>query len=213
MYCSKCGSTIAETVTVCPVCGQSQVVGYVPATQPLVQPTGPAEVTPHWQPGPVVAYAGFWLRFVAHILDGLIIGLPVVIVVLIIVLSSGFGALVHGIPNPSEPPDPDAVATALGAGFFVGIGFIILLAFIGSWLYYALFESSSWQATPGKKVLNIFVTDINGAPVTFGRASGRYFAKFITQLIPLGIGYMLAGLTERKQALHDMIASTLVLRR
>jgi uncharacterized RDD family membrane protein YckC len=213
VYCSKCGSTIAETVAVCPVCGQSQVAVYAPVAPPLVQPSGPAEVTPHWQPAPVVAYAGFWLRFVAHILDGLIIGLPVVIVVMIIALSSGFGAFMHGIPNPPNPPDPDEVASALGAAFFVGIGFIVLVAFVGSWLYYALFESSSWQATPGKKVLNIFVTDINGAPVSFGRASGRYFSKFITQLIPLGIGYMLAGLTERKQALHDMIASTLVLRR
>ena len=213
MYCSKCGSTIAETVTVCPVCGQSQASGYASVVPPLVQPMGPAQVTPHWQPAPVVAYAGFWLRFVAHILDGLIIGLPVVIVVMIIVLSSGFGAFFHNLPNPPNPPDSDEVASTLGAAFFVGIGLIVLVAFLGSWLYYALFESSSWQATPGKKVLNIFVTDMNGAPVSFGRATGRYFSKFVTQLIPLGIGYMLAGLTERKQALHDMIASTLVLRR
>jgi len=195
------------------VCGQSQVAGYASIAPPLVQPAGPAQVTPHWQPAPVVAYAGFWLRFVAHILDGLIIGLPVVIVVMIIVLSSGFGAFLHNLPNPPNPPDPDEVASTLGAAFFVGIGLIVLVAFLGSWLYYALFESSSWQATPGKKVLNIFVTDMNGAPVSFGRATGRYFSKFVTQLIPLGIGYMLAGLTERKQALHDMIASTLVLRR
>jgi uncharacterized RDD family membrane protein YckC len=189
------------------------VAGYASIAPPLVPPTGPAQVTPHWQPAPVVAYAGFWLRFVAHILDGLIIGLPVVIVVMIIFLSSGFGAFLHNLPNPPNPPDPDEVASTLGAAFFVGIGLIVLVAFLGSWLYYALFESSSWQATPGKKVLNIFVTDINGAPVSFGRATGRYFSKFVTQLIPLGIGYMLAGLTERKQALHDMIASTLVLRR
>jgi uncharacterized RDD family membrane protein YckC len=195
------------------VCGQSQAAGYAPSAPLLVQPAGPAQVTPHWQPAPVVAYAGFWLRFVAHILDGLIIGLPVVIVVMIIVLSSGFGAFLHNLPNPPNPPDPDEVASTLGAAFFVGIGLIVLVAFLGSWLYYALFESSSWQATPGKKVLNIFVTDINGAPVSFGRATGRHFSKFVTQLIPLGIGYMLAGLTERKQALHDMIASTLVLRR
>ena len=213
MYCSKCGSAIAETVSVCPVCGQSQAAAYGTIAPPLVQPTGPAQVTPHWQPAPSTAYAGFWLRVVAHILDGLIIGLPFVIIVIILVLTSGLGAFVHGVPNPPDPPDPDEVASALGAAFFVGIGVMVLVAVVGSWLYYALFESSSWQATPGKKVLNIFVTDINGAPVSFGRATGRYFSKFVTQLIPLGIGYMLAGLTERKQALHDMIASTLVLRR
>ncbi len=212
MYCSKCGSTIAETVTFCPVCGQSQAAGYAPIQPPLLQPSGPAEVTAHWQPMPVVAYAGFWLRFVAHILDGLIIGLPVTIVVMILVLSSGFGSFIKNLPNAPDDPT-EAFGNAVGAAFFVGIGLIVLVALLGSWLYYALFESSSWQATPGKKVLNIFVTDINGAPVSFGRATGRYFSKYITQLIPLLIGFILAGLTERKQALHDMIASTLVLRR
>lgn len=56
------------------------------------------------------------------------------------------------------------------------------------------------------------MTDLNGARVTFGRATGRHFAKLITGLIPLGVGFMLAGLTERRQALHDMIAGCLVLR-
>ena len=58
----------------------------------------------------------------------------------------------------------------------------------------------------------VIVTDMDGNRITFGRASGRYFAKIISGLIPLGIGYILAGVTEKKQALHDMIASCLVLR-
>jgi uncharacterized RDD family membrane protein YckC len=185
-----------------------------PATSPLFQPTGPAEVTPHWQPAPVVAYAGFWLRFVAALLDGFIIGVPVGIVFVIAILSTGFGAFLKNFPNPPTPPDPgEAVAAALGAAFFIGLGIFALLLGVGQWLYFAGFESSSWQATPGKKVLNLAVTDLTGARVSFGRATGRYFAKFVTQLIPLEIGYILAGITERKQALHDMIASTLVLRR
>ncbi len=214
MYCSKCGSTIAETVTVCPVCGQPQGAGFAAVAPPLLQPTGPAMVTPHWQPAPVVTYAGFWLRLVAHLLDGLIIGVPVVIAVFIFLLSTGFGTFLHNLPNPPNPPDPEeAIASAFGAAFVAGIIVVALLSVIGSWLYYAGFESSSWQATPGKKVLNLAVTDLTGARVSFGRATGRYFAKFVTQMIPLGIGYILAGITERKQALHDMIASTLVLRR
>lgn len=213
MYCSKCGSVIAETVSVCPVCGQPQGTGFVPPAPPLLQPTGQAVVTPHWQPAPVVAYAGFWLRFVAYLLDSLILGVPVVIVVMIVVLSTGFGAFLHNFPNPSNPPNPDEVANALGASFVLGIIFIGLLAVIGTWLYYAGFEGSSWQATPGKKVLNLYVTDMTGARISFGRATGRFFAKIVTELIPLKIGYILAGITERKQALHDMIASTLVLRR
>ena len=213
MYCSKCGSVIAETVIVCPVCGQPQGTGFAQPTPPLLQPTGPPVVTPHWQPAPVVAYAGFWLRFVAWLLDGLILGVPTAIIILIIVLSTGFGTFLHNLPNAPNPPNPDEVANALGAGFILAIIMVSLLAVIGKWLYFAGFESSSWQATPGKKVLNLAVTDLTGARVSFGRATGRFFAKIVTNLIPLGIGYILAGITERKQALHDMIASTLVLRR
>ncbi len=210
MYCSKCGSTIAETVTVCPVCGQPQGTGIPLPPPPLLQPAGPAHVTPDWQPAPVVAYAGFWLRFVASLLDGFILGVPVGIAIVIMILSSGFSTFLHNFPNPPDPPDP---SEAFGVALAIGIGVFILLAIVGNWLYYACFESSKWQGTPGKKVLNIAVTDLTGGRITFGRASGRFFAKFITRLIPLGIGFILAGITERKQALHDMIASTLVLRR
>ena len=211
MYCSKCGSTIAETVTVCPVCGQPQGAGLAAVAPPLVPPVGPPMVTPHWQPAPVVAYAGFWLRAVAHLLDGLIIGVPVMILLVIIFLSTGAaGAIFKNFP---DGPTDEAAGAAFGIAFFSAIASFAVLAVIGTWLYYAGFESSSWQATPGKKVLNLYVTDLTGARVSFGRSTGRYFAKFVTQLIPLGIGYALAGLTERKQALHDMIASTLVLRR
>jgi uncharacterized RDD family membrane protein YckC len=61
-------------------------------------------------------------------------------------------------------------------------------------------------------VMSLVVTDLNGNRISFARASGRFFAKIISGLIPLGIGYILAGVTEKKQALHDMIASCLVLR-
>ncbi|HEX5422129.1 MAG TPA: RDD family protein, partial [Candidatus Acidoferrales bacterium] len=70
-----------------------------------------------------------------------------------------------------------------------------------------------YQGTPGKLALGLFVTDMEGKRVTFARASGRFFAKIITGLIPLFIGYIMAGFTAKKQALHDMIASCLVLRR
>jgi len=65
----------------------------------------------------------------------------------------------------------------------------------------------------GKQALGLYVTDGEVNRITFGRASGGFFAKIITGLIPLGIGYIMAGFTEKKQALHDMIAGCLVLRR
>ena len=82
-----------------------------------------------------------------------------------------------------------------------------------TWLYHALLESSEWQATVGKRVLGLVVTDMAGQRVSFGRSTGRHFGKIITNLVPAFIGYLLAGFTEKKQALHDMIAGCLVLRR
>jgi len=78
-----------------------------------------------------------------------------------------------------------------------------------AWLYFALMESSSKQATLGKMALSIIVTDMNGNRLTFGRATGRYFGKIISGMI-LMIGYIMAGFTEKKQALHDIIAGCLV---
>jgi len=89
---------------------------------------------------------------------------------------------------------------------------LILIRTVLNWLYYALLESSAWQATLGKKALGLEVTDLEGRRISFGRATGRFFAKMISALI-LWIGFIMAGFTEKKQALHDMIAGTLVIRK
>jgi uncharacterized RDD family membrane protein YckC len=130
-----------------------------------------------------------------------------VILLIPLFILTGAGAALSRIG--SDEDINDNVGAFLGIGFVLGfIGIIIVV----SWLYYALSESSSWQATLGKKMLHLKVTDMTGQPISFGRASGRFFARIVTKLIPLGIGYMLAGFTEKKQAIHDMIASCLVLR-
>ena len=101
-------------------------------------------------------------------------------------------------------------------GIFLIIGLIFLAATVSlvvTWLYHALMESSEWQATVGKKVLGLVVTDMAGQRVSFGRLTGRHFGKIITNMIPMFIGYIMAGFTERKQSIHDMIAGCLVLRR
>jgi uncharacterized RDD family membrane protein YckC len=59
--------------------------------------------------------------------------------------------------------------------------------------------------------LGIRVTDLDGGRISFGRATGRYFGKILSGLI-LGIGFLMAAFTERKQALHDLLAGTLVVR-
>ena len=228
MFCSKCGSPNPEGSAFCSTCGQQLsgspaqnvppaanspqgTYGSSPAQAAVppqaATPAGQPGVSPHWRPAPPTLYAGFWLRVVAHIVDSVILGVPFGIAFVLFLVFGGLGTAIHGVQEGGEP-NPAFVA------FLVVFCIIFaVVAIVGSWLYYAYFESSPWQATPGKKILNLFVTDLNANPVSFGRASGRYFAKIITGLIPLGIGYILAGITEKKQALHDMIASCLVLRR
>jgi uncharacterized RDD family membrane protein YckC len=143
-------------------------------------------------------YAGFWKRFAAAILDGLILTIPQIIINMIGV---AFGAMV-GAGGGS--PEEQQVAAALASVFItLPLGLIL---YIG---YFAGMESSSLQATLGKLALGIKVTDLDGDRVTFLRATGRTLGKIVSQMICF-IGYIMAGFTERKQALHDMMASCLV---
>jgi uncharacterized RDD family membrane protein YckC len=213
MYCSKCGNTLAAGTAFCQACGSpvSSATSAFPAPGGSVTPAvagGIAQtgVSPHWLPAPTRAYAGFWLRLLAHLIDGAITGIVLCALLIPLALATGLGGALKGI-HPGAEPDP-----AIIFAFVSSLWILILAGILGSWLYYAYCESSEWQATPGKKVLNVIVTDLNGNRVSFGRASGRFFAKMISGLIPLGIGYIMAGFTEKKQALHDMIASCLVLR-
>ncbi len=103
--------------------------------------------------------------------------------------------------NGSDPEAIQGVAGLLGQ----------LIGVVLTWLYCAMMESSSKQATLGKMAVGIRVTDVRGQRISFGRATGRHFGKIISAL-SLFIGYMMAGWTQRKQALHDMMADTLVVR-
>jgi uncharacterized RDD family membrane protein YckC len=137
-------------------------------------------------------YAGFWRRVIAYFIDAIVIW--VVLGVLIGIMAVAGDTLVS---------DDGAVNPAL---------FLLYpLILVGIWLYFALMESSASQATLGKMALSIKVTDLEGRRIGFGRATGRWFGKFISGAI-LYIGFMMAGWTAKKQALHDMMAGTLVVR-
>ena len=136
--------------------------------------------------GTTSMYAGFWRRFAAVILDGLIIG--VVMVPLTLAVGDG---------------DTYAEASRSAAGSSIST--------VITWLYYALMESSAKQATLGKMALGIIVTDMEGRRIGFGKATGRHFAKILSALI-LGIGFLMVAFTQRKQGLHDILAGTLVIR-
>lgn len=154
-----------------------------------------------------VKYAGFWLRFVAYLIDyfilqfvGFVLALPFV------------GAIIFSALNIAASGDFNE-QTIMGIGGIVGAGVTLgLLTLVAGWLYYALMESSKTQGTLGKMALGLQVTDLEGNRIGFGRATGRYFGKIISRMI-LYIGFILAGLTEKKQALHDMMAGCLVIRK
>jgi uncharacterized RDD family membrane protein YckC len=203
MFCSVCGGEVQTTDRFCPKCGQT-----VSFAAPAAYAAQPGVAAP---PMAAHRYAGFWLRFVAYLIDSLIVGVPTgIIIVIFIAMMGGITAFHFRLPdNPN--PDPAQVMALLASmlGFFTIIGVCSLAI---SWLYFASMESSERQATLGKSVLALRVTDKNGMRLTFGHATGRYFSKIITGLVPLAIGWILAGLTEKKQALHDFIAGTLVWR-
>jgi uncharacterized RDD family membrane protein YckC len=106
------------------------------------------------------------------------------------------------------------VFAAAGAGETATVTAVILiygLILPLNWLYFAIMESSGWQATLGKQALNLVVTGESGERIGFGRATGRYFAKILSLLTFL-VGFFMVGWTQRKQGLHDLIAGTLVYR-
>jgi uncharacterized RDD family membrane protein YckC len=143
-------------------------------------------------------YAGFWLRFVAWLIDAILLA-----------TAGFFLTFTFGFQNQMFMPRRGGPIPFFYMGIFSFQG--ILKLAIG-WLYFALMEASQFQGTLGKMALGLVVTDMGGQRISFGRATGRYFGKYISSLT-ICIGYIMAGFTQQKQALHDMMANCLVLRK
>jgi len=228
LQCEKCGNPLAEGASACEHCGSAVPSAPHAASEPeppsvtvLIEPGAgvwaPApeaaaqeEVSsasvPSWSAAPaaaapaasvsisqsafVASFAGFWRRFVAYWIDWFIF-----------FSIELFIAAARGIPlSARQQPEPAELAKGL------------LINLLVVWLYSATMECSPWQATIGKRAMDIYVTDQKGRRLGFGQASGRYFGKIISALI-LGIGFFMIAFTERKQALHDLLAGCLVVRR
>ena len=138
-----------------------------------------------------VVPAGFVRRWAALFLDGFILAIPVGILAVIAAVPMGL------FSSHSE------TAGAMVQGVYY------LLHFIIAPLYYAGLESSTHQATLGKRALGIKVTDNDGRRLSFGHALGRWFAASLSYLT-FYVGFLMAAFTERKRALHDIVAGTLV---
>jgi len=211
MFCSRCGIRVVEGNRFCQACGQ-EVGGAVSAPAVITgAASSPIAGTAHVSAP--LQYAGFWVRFVAFFIDGLILGIPFwIIVAAFIAMFGGLGVMLHRFPQNSAPTDPREFM-ALLAPFFMALFLGWLVFMILEWLYFAGMESSARQATLGKSVMSLRVTNYEGQRISFGHATGRYFSKLVSRLVPFGIGYIMAGFTEKKQALHDFIAATLVLKK
>jgi len=174
-----------EECRVCPRCGLELPGSASPGTHDR-----PVSSTIEEQPLPVsLCYAGFWRRVVAYLVDRFLLGAVNLALCLFYIFMSGIDWQGDGLRIVS-------LTSAL-------FGFLL------KWLYFTVAESSSMQATLGKALIGIKVTDEQGSRISLGRANGRYWAKILSALT-FGIGFIMAGFTQRKQALHDLLARTLV---
>lgn len=133
-------------------------------------------------------HASFWGRFGAWIADQIITA-PVYYILMILIAAAY--------------PEFDQAEVEL-ATFSAATGLF--------WIYFASFNSSSWQATPGKRLFGYKVTDLKGGQIDFATATKQHFATILSA-IPLFVGFLMIIWTKRKQGLHDMLAKTIVIKR
>jgi uncharacterized RDD family membrane protein YckC len=219
-FCNKCGAQNSTGAQFCSRCGAPANPVAAPGSAPVgsnapagssyaspgagaIPPLQNAGATysagtqyPTYAAAAGVRYGGFWMRVVAAIVDSIILRV-VVAPVSLIFGGLGMASRMSGLPHR-------------GIGLLGG-GVTLFLLLFGSWLYEAFMESSSYQATLGKMIFGMKVTDLSGNRISFERATGRHFAKYLSGII-LGIGYIMVGFTDRKQGLHDILAGTLVRR-
>ncbi len=184
------------------------------SAEPLSEPPAPPLSTPCAPPAPAVSsptavpstpavpqpsvrYAGFWRRFWAVLLDGLLLFAAGIAADSLMRAAAGVSITPIWKESSGGTPPYNCMETCVG----------ILIG----WGYAASLESSEKQATLGKMALRIRVSDLAGRRISFARATGRHFAQ-IFDVLTLFVGYAMAGFTRRKQALHDKIAGTLVVR-
>ena len=211
LYCNKCGAPNAAEAQFCSRCGTAlnpAVSASAPNFTPAPVPVAGGALSYAAAPAVGVGYGGFWIRVVALIIDEIIVHVATAPLAILLGLG-GFGLLGgfsrHGLsPDDFGHWDPELLRLYILGGFS-----LFTLRTAGRWLYEALMTSSSYQATLGKMIFGMKVTDLYGNRISFARATGRYFAKLLSGMI-LGIGFLMVAFTERKQGLHDMLAGTLV---
>ena len=191
MKCNKCGLDVPSSYLKCPSCSfvfpkSVGVSGHSPVQPITAQSTQYVSGASNIPAG--LALASISSRFAAILIDGLLIIIPA-------------GLLGAAIGLWGTFFDDSESTTALKAQM---VGYLVWI------LYEAVFLSGPWMATPGKKLLSIKVVDLKGNPISFWRAVGRSAGQFLSSIF--FIGYIMAFFTKDKQALHDLMAGTLVIK-
>lgn len=213
MDCPQCLMSIIDVeAKFCPHCGedlvkhrvelQKELLKKANETQPeLIEEFTETSATPgeavtlnDREPNSFV-YAGFWIRAVALLIDA------VLLQALYFITLAPF-VIVIGILAANIPP---LVAMQ------IGVVFVVTLAALLQWMWFTIGESSAWQATPGKKILGLKVARVDGERVSFGTANKRYWSR-IASTLPAFAGYLMVGVSAKKQGIHDRIAKTVVVK-
>jgi len=201
MFCPKCGKETDASGKYCQWCGTDIEI---------IAPKAVMNVELEEEENPLTGdYAGLGRRVVAFFIDAIML-------LIFLAIAAAFFSLIQGVKYfyyITVQRAPIAVLTEAGtpeAALGPIIASLGVLIIIIPWLYFAGFECSRGQATPGKTLMRIVVTDKEGNRISFARATLRHFAKFISTLI-IFIGFIMIGLTKKRQGLHDRIAGCLVL--
>lgn len=187
MFCPRCGTRNPDGSRNCTLCGEGLQQGVA-----AVDPGRLAGHTPERQglhAGLPPVYGGFWRRFFAFLLDSLVLFFPLATL-----------RVLYGLDMTGEWR-PESTAWWI----------ISCLEVVVSWLYGVLLISGPARGTLGQQVMALQVTRLHGERVSFGLATWRYLAQFLT-LLTLGFGYLMQVFTPRRQALHDLVSATVVVR-
>jgi uncharacterized RDD family membrane protein YckC len=201
-FCTQCGAKISGDAQFCTVCGRPLIPAPAPGGRSA--PSLPPQVVAILRDGTGhPAYAGFWARASAYSID----------YTLVSVVTTAFLLVIFRMLGISLIPMGEGLGDSSGSmSMFGQIVILELVDIVTTGIYFAWMESSIWQATLGKRMLGIRVTDLGGRRISFARASGRYLAKLVSSLA-FCVGFMMAAFTEKKQALHDIMAGTLVVKK
>jgi uncharacterized RDD family membrane protein YckC len=174
-----------------------------PPSTPAVYSPPPAQYAPPQYQGRQPTYAGFWIRLVARLIDGLILGIPFGIVFAVFAIAGGVFA---NNSTTSSQETQNAAAAAFG-GVFLLIYLLALVVQVAYWIY---FWGSS-GATLGMRLLHLKVVDADtGGPIGYARATVRFLMSIVNTWACY-IGWIWVAFDPRKQGWHDKVANSVVL--